>query len=67
MLGRVLAGKYLLVDLIGAGGMGAVYLALQEALGREVAVKVLRTTTGSGDPELRGRFFREAPTHRDRS
>ncbi len=60
MLGRVLAGKYLLVDLIGAGGMGAVYLSLQEALGREVAVKVLRTTTGTGDPELRGRFFREA-------
>ena len=42
-LGAVLAGKYKLVELIGAGGMGAVYMAQQtEPVKRLVAVKVIR-------------------------
>lgn len=41
LLGQVLDGKYALVGLVGGGGYGSVYRALQQPLGREVAVKVL--------------------------
>src|SRR5262245_59253203 len=42
-LGSVLAGRYQLVDLLGEGGMGAVYLAQQtEPVRRAVAVKVIK-------------------------
>lgn len=41
LLGQVLDGKYALVDLLGGGGYGSVYRALQQPLGRDVAVKVL--------------------------
>lgn len=41
-MGATLDGKYRVVDLIGEGGMGTVYEAEQQAIGRHVAVKVLR-------------------------
>lgn len=60
--GVALAGRYRLVERIGAGGFGAVFRAQDEDLGREVAVKVLRPT--ATDPteaaELLARFDREA-------
>jgi serine/threonine protein kinase len=49
-------GRYEVLDRLGSGGMGAVYLASDPLLGRTVAVKVLR----SDDDELRERFAREA-------
>jgi len=61
LLGRVLGGKYPLVGTIGRGGMGAVYLAIQEPIGRQVAIKVIRSGVGAAAGEsLRARFFREA-------
>ena len=49
ILGRVLGGKYPVIGFIGAGGMGAVYRALQEPVGREVAIKVIRATGEYGE------------------
>src|SRR4051812_8707721 len=54
-------GPYLLNGKIGAGGMGEVYQASDERLGREVAVKVL-TASMREDPIRLRRFEQEART-----
>ncbi len=59
LLGQVLAGKYRLVRRLGEGGMGAVYLARQQPLDREVVVKVMRDELAR-DPAYRDRFVKEA-------
>ena len=59
LLGQVVGDKYALIDVIGAGGVGAVYHGLQMPLGRPVAVKVLRTQH-MRDPEHKARFWHEA-------
>jgi serine/threonine-protein kinase len=59
MEGRTLADRYVVERLIGEGGMGAVYLARQLGLDREVAVKVIRPEIASGGVEAE-RFRREA-------
>src|SRR5882672_9448648 len=52
-------GPYRVEDRIGAGGMGVVYLALDEALQRQVALKTLLPALAA-DPEFVARFKREA-------
>jgi len=52
-------GDYKITGLLGRGGMGTVYLAYQEQLEREVALKVL-SSSWSTDPTMRQRFRAEA-------
>jgi len=52
-------GKYEIVRLLGAGGMGAVYEASHTEIGKRVAVKVLGPTIAAV-PGARVRFLREA-------
>jgi hypothetical protein len=49
------------LELIGQGGMGAVYRARQTRLDRLVAVKIIRPET-TADPAFAERFMREART-----
>jgi hypothetical protein len=54
-----LLGQFLLLEQLGTGGMGAVYRALDQSLGRFVAIKVMKSTLGD-DPALLESFLREA-------
>ena len=58
MIGRRL-GNYVIVDKLGAGGMGEVYRAHDTKLDRDVALKVLPAGTFS-DPAARARLLQEA-------
>lgn len=56
---RTIDDKYRIEQLLGRGGMGAVYRARDIRLDRLVAIKVVRTES-FGDPAARRRFRREA-------
>jgi serine/threonine-protein kinase len=57
--GDVIAGRYKLVERLGDGAMGQVFVAENLAIGRRVAVKVLRTEL-LADASFRQRFQHEA-------
>ncbi len=58
-VGVVLAGKYRFLEELGAGGMGQVFLAVDETIDRKVAIKVLHQELAS-DEAVRRRFETEA-------
>jgi len=58
-LGKTLVDRFVVLGRLGAGSMGAVYRARQEAFGRDVALKIVRRDRAY-DPETKARFEREA-------
>ncbi|MEZ4323050.1 MAG: serine/threonine-protein kinase [Myxococcota bacterium] len=58
LVGKTLGGRYLVQSLVDRGGMGKVYLAEQQPLGRRVALKTLDLLDPRG--EFQQRFFNEA-------
>ncbi len=56
LAGKIVGGRFELLDLVVSGGMADLYRAVQRPVGRVVAVKLLRR----GDAELVFRFRREA-------
>jgi protein kinase-like protein len=60
-LDKAIGFQYRIERLLGRGGMGAVYLAHELALDRDVAIKVLPPEHASA-PDVRERFKREART-----
>ncbi|WP_258111494.1 Stk1 family PASTA domain-containing Ser/Thr kinase [Alicyclobacillus sp. SP_1] len=59
MTEQILSGRYRIEEAIGGGGMAVVYRAVDELLGRTVAVKMLRPQF-AGDEEFVSRFRQEA-------
>jgi eukaryotic-like serine/threonine-protein kinase len=57
--GTILAGRYEIEGVLGAGGMGAVYKAVYKEIGRRVAIKLLHSQF-TGDASVVERFRREA-------
>src|SRR5579872_4720564 len=58
MIGQVL-GHYRVLEKVGSGGMGEVYRASDERLGRDVALKILKPSLANDQDRLR-RFEQEA-------
>src|SRR5271155_4982064 len=56
--GDVLAGRYEVLQLLGEGGMGAVYKAMDRELGRPVAMKLIRPELAA-HPAILARFKQE--------
>jgi serine/threonine-protein kinase len=59
MMNKVLGGRYQLGAMIGTGGMADVYIAQDQRLSREVAVKILRSDLAK-DSTFVARFRKEA-------
>ncbi len=58
--GGTAVGRYVIIDHIGAGGMGVVYRAYDPKLDRRVALKLLLKSAGMDDDDARIRLMREA-------
>jgi eukaryotic-like serine/threonine-protein kinase len=58
LIGHQIGGRYRIIQRLGGGGMGVVYQAEDMLLGRDVAIKVLRTHLAE-DESFRHRFERE--------
>jgi len=59
LIGKSLAGKYQIEERLGSGGMCDVYRAINSAMGKQVAVKVLKPALAA-DRTIAQRFEQEA-------
>ncbi|MCX5742234.1 MAG: serine/threonine-protein kinase [Proteobacteria bacterium] len=59
LLGRSLNERYTIIERLGAGGMGTVYVGKQHSVGRDVAIKVVSAALVT-DSNVIKRFLREA-------
>jgi len=59
-VGQVIASQFNILKKLGAGGMGAVFLAEQLGMDRHVVVKVMHPELTAGSPQAVERFKREA-------
>jgi|GEM_PF-4395760 len=59
LIGKMLGGRYLILEKIGEGGMGNIYLATDERLGKKVAMKMLPDSFAN-NIEIAKRFVQEA-------
>jgi eukaryotic-like serine/threonine-protein kinase len=59
LLGRDIAGRFVLTQRLATGGGGALYRAVQRSVGRDVAVKILQS---GAHPDEVGRFLSQART-----
>jgi len=57
--GDLVAGRFRIVERLAEGGMGIVYVATQEPMGRKVALKVMKQELVSDQASVK-RFYREA-------
>jgi eukaryotic-like serine/threonine-protein kinase len=58
-IGTILAGRYMIEEVVGEGGMATVYRARHKLTDKQVAVKIMSPMLAS-DPIVRERFRREA-------
>ena len=58
-IGMMIGDRFAVLELLGAGSMGTVYRARQEAMGRDVALKIVRSDR-LVDAQSKGRFQQEA-------
>ncbi len=58
----VRAGRYVLLDALGQGGLGTVYAAWDPEIDRRVAIKLIRADTADGIDDVQARLRREAQT-----
>jgi len=59
LVGRTIAQRYCIEELVGGGAMGDVYRARHVGLGNDVALKIMRPSF-AGESSFKERFYREA-------